>query len=293
MIDGLVVVDKPGGFTSHDVVARLRRAYGQKRVGHAGTLDPAATGVLVVGLGRVTRLLRFLQETRKEYRGRVVFGIATDTLDAEGSVLEQAPMSLERAQVETAAGKLTGDIEQLPPMVSAVKVGGQKLYEAARRGEEVERSLRPVTVHRLDVEEFSPGAYPEAVISVECSSGTYIRALAADLGTALGGCAHLAELRRTRVGPFSIDASSPLEAIEADPPAAVLEPVDALPHLELVQVDDEQARAVGHGVVFPPPALLGSSAASPGPFRIVGPDGRLLAVYELVGAACRPAVVLV
>lgn len=291
MIDGLVVVDKPAGFTSHDVVAKLRRAYDQKRVGHAGTLDPSATGVLLVGLGRVTRLLRFLQETSKEYRGRVVFGVATDTLDAEGAVLERAPMALDRVQVEQATKRFLGDIAQLPPMVSAVKVGGRKLYEAARRGEEVERSPRRVSVARFEVEDFTPGSYPDAVVHVECSSGTYVRALAADLGTALGGCSHLADLRRLRVGPFGLESARTLAEIEGDPEAAVLAPCQALPHLERVDVDAEQARAVGHGVVFPAAALLGTRSLA-GPFAVFDPAGELLAVYEPTRGACRPAVVL-
>src|SRR5438477_7364397 len=156
MRDGLVVVDKPGGWTSHDVVAKLRKAYGQRRVGHAGTLDPDATGVLLVGLGRATRLLRFLQEAGKEYRARVVFGVATDTLDASGAVLERAEMSITREQLEVAARAFVGDIEQVPPMVSALKVGGRRLYELARAGEEVERAARPVRSDELVVEEFEP-----------------------------------------------------------------------------------------------------------------------------------------
>src|SRR4051794_40668670 len=190
MHSGLVVVDKPAGMTSHDVVARVRKLYGQRRVGHAGTLDPDATGVLLVGLGRVTRLLRYLQETGKEYRGRVVFGVATDTLDAAGAGLERVEMAITREQGERGALAVVGDIEQVPPMVSALKVNGKRLHELAREGIEVERKARPVRISELDVEGFEAGPYPEATIRVECSSGTYIRTLAADLGTALGGCAH-------------------------------------------------------------------------------------------------------
>lgn len=291
MIDGLVIVDKPAGWTSHDVVGKLRRIYGQKRVGHAGTLDPEATGVLVVGLGRVTRLLRFLHDLPKSYRGRVVFGVATDTLDAAGAVLDRRPMPLDPEQVEMAVARFTGEVEQLPPMVSAVKVGGRKLYEAARRGEEVERDTRTVTIHRIEVEDFVPGPYPAAVLLVECSSGTYIRALAADLGTALGGCAHLGELRRLAVGAFGLEDARTVEDVEADPEAAVRPPEAAVRHLEAVAVGDEQARAVSHGVVFPAPALVGERQ-TPGPFAVVGPDGALLAVYERSGGGCRPAVVL-
>ena len=291
MTDGLVVVDKPAGWTSHDVVARLRRVYGQKRVGHAGTLDPDATGVLLVGLGRVTRLLRFLQEQPKRYRGRVVFGVATDTLDAAGAVLERTEMPLDEGDVRAVACRFVGEIEQLPPMVSAVKIGGRKLYEAARRGEEVERAPRRVRIDRLEIEEFVPGPFPEAVVTVECSSGTYIRALAADLGTALGGCAHLAELRRLGSGGFTLDDTNTIEAVEADSEAAVLAPLDALRDFPRVEVDHETATAVGHGVVFPAPALAGEPAPE-GPFAVVGPAGDLLAVYECHKGACKPSVVL-
>ncbi|GIU87320.1 MAG: tRNA pseudouridine synthase B [Acidimicrobiia bacterium] len=291
MRDGLVVVDKPAGWTSHDVVGRLRRVYGQRRVGHAGTLDPDATGVLLVGLGRATRLLRFLQEATKAYRGRIVFGVATDTLDASGSVLERTEMPLTREQVVSAVVRFVGEIEQVPPMVSAIKVGGRKLYELAREGVEVERAPRRVRVERLEVVEFEPGPYPEATVELECSSGTYVRTLAADLGAALGGCAHLASLRRTRVGSFTTGDARGLAAIEADPGAAVVSPADAMRDLTPVVVDDEVARAVTHGATFPARALLGGDDA-PGPFAVLGRDGGLLAVYERRGAGLRPAVVV-
>lgn len=291
MIDGVVVVDKPAGWTSHDVVGKLRTLYGQKRVGHAGTLDPDATGVLVVGLGRVTRLLRFVQDTTKQYRGTVAFGIATDTLDAAGEILEREPMHLEREQVAVAARRFVGDIEQLPPMVSAVKVGGRKLYEMARKGEEVKREPRSITIRRFDIQEFVPGPFPTATVLVECSSGTYIRALAADLGTALGGCAHLAQLRRLAVGPFTLDHAVTIEALAAEPEAAVHAPLEAVAHLERVTVDDETATAVGHGAVFAATALIGGSEAD-GPFAVVDTSGELLAVYERHRRGCKPAVVL-
>jgi tRNA pseudouridine55 synthase len=290
---GLVVVDKPAGWTSHDVVGKLRKIYGQRRVGHAGTLDPDATGVLLVGLGRATRLLRFLQDTTKAYRGTVSFGIATTTLDASGDVLEQRPMPVTRDEVEVAAQRFVGDIDQLPPMVSAVKVGGRRLHELARKGEDVERSPRRVHVSRLEIEEFEPGPYPQATVVVECSSGTYIRSLAADLAGALGGLAHLAGLRRLQVGSFTLDEAHPLESVEADPDRFVLAPVTAMRDLQRLDVDVEQARAVAHGVTFPAPSLApGEEPAGPGPFAMVGPDGELLAVYERRRSAVRPAVVL-
>ncbi len=227
MHDGLVVVDKPAAHTSHDVVAWVRKLYGQRRVGHAGTLDPDATGVLLVGLGRATCLMRYLADTGKSYRARIVFGVATDTLDVSGAVLERAEMPLTQAQLEGATRAFVGDIEQIPPMVSAIKVDGRKLYELARAGQTVDRAARHVRVDALVVEEFVAGIYPEATVRVDCSSGTYIRTLAADLGTALGGCAHLGELRRLRVGSFGIDESHSLDSIGANLEGVLLTPAAA------------------------------------------------------------------
>jgi tRNA pseudouridine55 synthase len=289
--DGLVVVDKPPAWTSHDVVAKLRRVYGQRRVGHAGTLDPDATGVLLVGLGRFTRCLRFLQDEGKAYRATIAFGVATDTLDAAGAVLEQAPMPLAREEVERAAAWFVGPIQQVPPMVSAVKVGGRRLHELARRGEHVERAARPVRVDRFEIESFEPGPYPRATAVVECSSGTYVRVLAADVGAALHGCAHLASLRRLRVGSFTLDEAHTLEAIEAAPDEMVLAPAEAMRALERVEVEGETVRAVAHGATFSASALL-PVGAGPGPFAVVDDLARLLAVYERRGAGVKPVVVL-
>jgi tRNA pseudouridine55 synthase len=209
-------VDKEAGWTSHDVVARCRRIFGQKRVGHAGTLDPDATGVLLVGLGRSTRLLRFLTALPKTYEAEVVLGTSTSTLDASGEVTGTWDMDgVSLAAVRDAARGLTGAIEQVPPMVSAVKVGGRRLHALAREGIEVERQPRPVTVYRFEVMPVTtPGVYR---IEVECSSGTYVRVLAADLGEALGGGAHLRNLRRTRIGSVSAEA-----ARRADPRSGAL-----------------------------------------------------------------------
>jgi tRNA pseudouridine55 synthase len=290
MHDGLVVVDKPSGFTSHDIVAKLRKAYGQKRVGHAGTLDPDATGVLLVGLGRVTRLLRYLQETTKVYRGTVSFGVATDTLDAAGAILERRPMPVTESAVRDAMLRFDGDLQQVPPMVSALRVGGRRLHELARAGEEVERKPRSIRIDTFTLESFEPGPYPRATVLVECSSGTYIRSLAADLGGALGGPAHLAVLRRLAVGSFTSDESHPLDAIEADPTAVMLSPLDAMRDLEQARVDAESARAVAHGSVFPSVAF---AVEGPGPYAVVDDQATLLAVYERRGAALKPSVVLV
>jgi tRNA pseudouridine55 synthase len=289
--DGLLVVDKQPAWTSHDVVAKLRGVFGQKRVGHAGTLDPDATGVLLVGLGRVTRLLRFLQDAGKTYEARVQFGVATETLDASGAVLERAEMQMTREQLDTAALAFLGDIEQIPPMVSAIKVGGRKLYELAREGKEIERAPRAVHIDSLVIEEFSPGAYPEATMRVDCSSGTYIRTLAADLGTALGGCAHLKELRRTRVGPFTIDEAHTLDDIAGEPDRFVLSAADAVRDLESVRVDGDVARAIAHGATFAASAFLDDDAGA-GPYAVLDEHRTLLAIYERRGAGVKPAVVL-
>jgi tRNA pseudouridine55 synthase len=288
--DGLVVVDKPPGCTSHDVVARLRHVYGQRRVGHAGTLDPDATGVLLVGLGRVTRLLRFLADTGKAYRGDVMFGVATTTLDAAGDVLDRRPLPVTRDEVEVATRRFIGPIQQIPPMVSAVKVGGRRLHDLAREGETVERAPRPVRVDRFDIEAFQPGPYPVATVLVECSSGTYVRSLAADLGAALGGPAHLARLRRLRVGSFTVDEARPLDTVADDPDTALLSPLVAMRDLEPIDVNEEQARAVRHGVTFPCSAL--EEPLGPGPFALIDAGGELLAVYERRNAGIKPAVVV-
>lgn len=291
MLDGLLVVDKPGGCTSHDVVARVRKAAGQRKVGHAGTLDPDATGVLLVGLGRATRLMRFLSVEAKSYRSDVVFGIATDTLDAAGRVVDRCSMSIDLEAVVGATPRFIGEIDQVPPMVSAIKIGGRRLHEMARAGEEIERAPRRVRIDRIEVEAFEPGPYPVATIFVECGSGTYIRALAADLGTALGGFAHVATLRRLSVGSFTLDEAHSLDDIEADPVGALLAPREAVRDLDSFLVDDEIARAVTHGSVFAASGLPVDPGA-PGPFAVIGSDGSLLGVYERRGAALKPAVVV-
>lgn len=283
---GLVVVDKQPGWTSHDVVARCRRIFGQRRVGHAGTLDPDASGVLLVGLGRATRLLRFLTVLPKAYRAEVVLGVATSTLDASGEVTATWDMEgVGLAEVREAAASLTGEIEQVPPMVSAVKVGGRRLHALAREGLEVERAPRPVTVYRFDV---APGLSPGAFrIDVECSSGTYVRVLAADLGRALGGGAHLRALQRTRIGSFSVEDALPVDELT---PAAVLSPAEALRDLDQVVVDPDIAQLVARGLALDR-VPLGVSGG--GPWGLVDEGGRLLAVYESTPTdRVRPAVVL-
>lgn len=295
-MNGLVVVDKEAGWTSHDVVARCRRLFSERRVGHAGTLDPDATGVLLVGVGRVTRLLRFLTPLTKTYRGEVVLGTATDTLDASGEVTgtwDMAAVTL--ASVRAAAEGLTGDIEQVPPMVSAVKIGGRRLYQLAREGKEVERPARRVRVSRFVVEAgAADGVYR---IEVDCSAGTYIRSLAADLGTALGGGAHLRALRRSAVGPFGEADAHTLGELEsaAGAPAGsahpnVLSPAEAVRHLQRIEIDSEVARLVSRGL---PLDRVSLGAEGDGPWALVDPGGQLAAVYEGTDTdRVRPSVVL-
>ena len=297
LVDGFVVIDKPAGCTSHDVVARRRRIFGQRKIGHAGTLDPDATGVLLVGLGQATRLLQFLSGLPKRYLGEIVLGVATTTLDAAGEVTGTWDMTgTTLAQVKAAAMAMTGAISQVPPMVSALKVGGRRLHELARAGVEVERPARPVSVTRFDVELADAADHgPVLSIDVECSSGTYVRSLAADLGAALGGGAHLRKLRRSEVGSFTLASAVSLEALEASPEPAqnVMPPVDALAHAGMPRavVDQELANAVGHGRVLPVERLKGADGG--GPWAVVSGAGALLAVYRAHGdGQAKPAVVL-
>jgi tRNA pseudouridine55 synthase len=266
-VHGLAVVDKPAGVTSHDVVDQLRRRLGERRVGHAGTLDPDATGVLLAGVGMVTRLMRFLAGMDKDYVAEVVLGVETTTLDASGEVVavhDMSTVSVADAR-RVAAEHLTGDILQVPPMVSALKVGGRRLHELAREGVEVERSPRPVTVSRFDID---PAGEPGVLrIAVTCSSGTYVRSLAADLGRLLGGGAHLRHLRRTRIGPYTEAEAQPPERVE------LLAPIEALRELVVVHVDADVAALVTTGRVLP--AWDGDP-----PWAVVDPTGALLAVYE-------------
>ncbi len=287
--DGLAVVDKPAGWTSHDVVAKARKLLGTRKVGHSGTLDPDATGILLLGVGRVTRLLRFLTVLPKTYEAEVVFGIETSTLDASGEVLVTHDMTgLRIEQVREAAARFVGEIDQIPPMVSAVRVGGRRLHELAREGREVEREPRRVAVYRFDVE---PGSGPGIFrIEVECSSGTYVRSLAADLGQALGGGAHLRALRRTRIGSFELDEAVELGDAIATDALPLLKPVAALRDYPRLVVDGEVAGDVRHGKVLPRSLL---AAEGDGPWGVVSGDGDLLAVYQAHrGELVKPAVVL-
>lgn len=212
-MDGIFNIDKPLGLTSHDVVARVRRISGQRKVGHAGTLDPMATGVLPVVLGKATRLVEYLADADKAYRAVVALGATSDTYDREGLITPTPDVLMpSRERVEAVLDRFRGAIEQLPPMHSAIKVGGKKLYELARAGIEVERQPRRVTITRLDLEAYNP---PALQLFVECSKGTYIRSLACDIGLALGTGAYLDALTRTRHGPFSIEGALTLDGLEA------------------------------------------------------------------------------
>ena len=285
-VNGLVVVDKEAGWTSHDVVARCRRIFGQKRVGHAGTLDPDATGVLLVGLGRATRLMRFLTALPKTYEAEVVLGTATSTLDASGDVTGTWDMGeVSLSDVRRAAASLTGDIEQVPPMVSAVKVDGRRLHALAREGIEVERSARPVTVHRYDV---VPGMTPGVFrIEVVCSSGTYVRVLAADLGELLGGGAHLRNLRRTRIGSFTTEDARLVDELT---PAVVLTPAQAMRDLDQVVVPIDAQKLVARGL---PLDRVPLGVSGDGPWGLVDDAHHLLAVYEATETdRIKPAVVI-
>lgn len=271
----MAVVDKPAGWTSHDVVAKARGVLGTKKIGHAGTLDPDATGVLLLGVGKATRLLRFLLDLPKSYVGEVVLGTETSTLDDSGDVTATHDMSrVTSDDVRAAAARFVGDIAQIPPMVSAVRVQGRRLHELAREGREVEREPRPVTVHRFDVAPTDDRLVYR--ISVDCSSGTYIRTLAADLGHALGGGAHLRRLQRTAVGPHTLSEARPLEEVELLPVAATVA------HLPRHVVADDDLRLVATG---------GRVADVPeqGAIALVDRDGELVAVFE----QGRPSVVLV
>ena len=281
---GLVIVDKPPGLTSHDVVARIRKLAATRRVGHAGTLDPMATGVLVVGVGKATRLLGYLALTQKEYIGTIRLGHSTDTDDAEGATLDLVPVrNLGEAELLPAVAALTGEISQVPPGVSAIKVGGRRSYQLARAGAAPELKPRPVTVSRLDVTSMRLARGPDGIeltdvdVAVTCSSGTYIRAIARDLGAALGVGGHLTALRRTRVGPYDIADARTLDDLTSQLEAAGQLPVTSLADAASAafgrrELTDAEARAIGFGQRLP---ATGSGAE---PVAAFAPDGSLVAL---------------
>ncbi|MEV3922033.1 tRNA pseudouridine(55) synthase TruB [Actinomadura coerulea] len=288
MDSGLVIVDKPAGWTSHDVVGKMRRLAKTRRVGHAGTLDPMATGVLVLGIGKATRLLGHLALTRKGYDATIRLGESTNTDDAEGETIATASAeAVTEEALRAGVAELTGTIQQVPPQVSAIKVNGERAYKMARKGEDVELAARPVTVDEftvLDVRRH--GGLIDVDASVSCSSGTYIRALARDLGASLGCGGHLTALRRTRVGSYDLSMARTLDRLA--------EELEILPMAEAVaavfprrDVSDDDARKVAHGGRLPAVGL------GPGPVGVFAPDGTLLALVEERGPVAKSLAVFV
>ncbi|MFG1999521.1 tRNA pseudouridine(55) synthase TruB [Spirillospora sp. NPDC048911] len=287
MNSGLVIVDKPAGWTSHDVVGKLRRLAKTRRVGHAGTLDPMATGVLVIGVDKATRLLGHLALTEKGYDGTIRLGQSTNTDDAEGEITSTAYADVDDAAIQSGIGTLTGVIQQIPPQVSAIKVNGERAYKMARKGEEVELKARPVTIHDFGVLEIRRhDGLIDLDVSITCSSGTYIRALARDLGAMLGTGGHLTALRRTRVGPYDLSMARTIDELTKE--LRILPMADAVgaafPRRE---VSEDDARKVMHGGKLPAAGL------GPGPIGVFAPDGTLLALVEEQGKAAKPLAVFV
>lgn len=275
--EGLLLIDKPGGMTSHDVIDAVRRLLGTRKAGHAGTLDPMATGLLLVGVGRATRLLRFLSGLDKTYEGTGRLGVQTDTLDADGRVVATSEVAASREQLTRAMAALTGTVLQRPPAYSAVKVGGQSLHRAARRGQAIEAPHRAVRVDEFSLMGFEA---PDFEFRVRCSSGTYVRVLVADVGEALGCGAHLSRLVRTAVGRFSLSEAAPLDAL-GDPL-----PVEAaVGHLPSLSLDEQEAAAAANGRPLAPGGIEG-------PYAVLGPDGRLVAIYRDEVAKAVPEMVL-
>lgn len=288
LMSGLVIVDKPGGWTSHDVVAKMRGLAATRRVGHAGTLDPMATGVLVVGVGKATRLLGHLALTEKTYDAVMRLGQSTDTDDADGEIAAEASAAaVTEEAVRAAAEELTGAIQQVPPSVSAIKVDGRRAYKRVRAGEDVRLRPRPATVYDFAIGGMRrEGDLLDVTATITCSSGTYIRALARDLGARLGTGGHLTVLRRTRVGPYDLSMARTMEQLTQD--LAVLPLAEAVaaafPRLDVAEDD---ARRIAHG------GRLAATGLGPGPIGVFGPDGTLLALVEEHGPVAKPLAVFV
>jgi tRNA pseudouridine55 synthase len=315
MLDGVLIIDKPAGLTSHDVVARVRRILSERRIGHTGTLDPFATGVLVVLVGRATRLAQFLSGAEKEYEAVVRFGYATATGDGTGTrlespraqnVTEEIIQTWSEREIEAALAGLRGEIEQVPPMYSAKKVQGTKLYELARRGVEIERKAVPVTIHELEVvrpegallEDKEDGT-KELRVRVRCSAGTYIRTLAESIGERLGVAAHLSSLRRTRAGDFRLEDALSLDELKermeaGEAETIILSPDAALSKLPFVHLTADEARQTLHGVALRLRAETTGGWRENEPVRMLDRDGRLIAVgfYDAASGCLRPRVVL-
>jgi len=280
--DGVLVIDKPSGMTSHDVVDEIRKRFSVKRVGHAGTLDPDATGILVIALGKTTKLLPFATASDKSYTADARFGITTTTQDASGEVLDRNdPSTLTEEDVARALGSLRGDIEQIPPMVSAVRIGGERLYRKARRGEEVERRPRKVHVKRFEMTRFRPGAEANASFQITCSAGTYVRTLIHDLGAAVGCGAHMTRLRRTATSGFSEEDAVALADVTA---AHVRRPIEMVRSLPGLEATEEMAGLIADGRALPAPQDLPVEDGAP--VAIVDGD-EVLAIYARRGAELR------
>lgn len=286
---GILLVDKPGGLTSHDVVARVRRAVGTRKVGHAGTLDPMATGLLVIGIEGATRLLTYIVGADKTYTATIRLGQTTTTDDAESEIVAaadpEAVAALTSADIAAEISALTGEISQVPSAVSAIKVDGRRSYDRVRAGEQVELASREVTVSRFDVVAERTGeGFRDLDVIVECSSGTYIRALARDLGAALGVGGHLTALRRTRVGDFEVAAGAQVEALAE---AVPLTPADAAARvLPTLEVSAEEARDLRHGK-----KLAEQARRLPGPLTAaIDPDGALVGIVEARGSALKSSM---
>lgn len=290
MTSGFLVVDKPGGISSNALISRVKKATGIKKVGHAGTLDPMATGVVVVAIGPVTRLIRFIQDQPKEYLATAEFGVATDTLDADGSVLSREPMDFDLDALNELRPRFLGNICQVPPMVSALKHNGRRLYALAREGVVIEREAREVSIHELEFIDVGPGPYPQVEFRVVCGKGTYVRSLADDFASALGGSAHLTSLRRTRTGSLSLTEHGVDGDDLSDWSDHLITPADALADLPSIAIGGETAQAVSHGVRFVGGEMM--SIAEGKAVRILNTNGDLIAVYSRTGDSCRPEVVL-
>jgi tRNA pseudouridine55 synthase len=273
---GLLIVDKPVGPTSHFVVHTVRQGTGIRKVGHAGTLDPRASGVLVLCLGAATRLSEFLSTSDKQYLAVVRFGLSTRTYDGGGDIVSHSGRAPDRSAIEAALPRFLGEIEQVPPPYSAIKVAGQKAYELARRGEEVDLGPRRVTIRDLRLLRYDP---PDLELEIECSAGTYIRSLAHDLGEQLGSGAHLAALRRTRAGPFGVEQAVPLSRLQESFAGRgwekfLLPPTAALPGLPQVAVSEGMVERLRNGMAIPASGVAAGKAAA------IGPGGNLVAILE-------------
>jgi tRNA pseudouridine55 synthase len=284
---GLVVVDKPGGMTSHDVVGRCRRLFGTRKVGHAGTLDPMATGVLVVGIERATKILGLLTATDKSYAATIRLGQTTSTEDAEGEVLQSVSAAkVTDAQIEAAIAPLRGPIDQIPSAVSAIKIAGKRAYQMVRDGQTVELAARPVRIDRFEVLEVRrDGELVDVDVAVDCSSGTYIRALARDVGAALGVGGHLTALRRTRVGGFGLEQARTLDELAEAPRLSYSLDEACLRAFARRDITEAEAESASHGRALPVAGIDGVYAAT-------APDGRVIALLSDEGDRTRSVVVL-